>query len=63
MNLYKLRVLYPSSNKYKTDKSYTEEVYATNLLYIKNSLVFKEDNHMVAIYPATYTIVESVTNA
>lgn len=65
MNKYNLKVLYPTSNKYNT-KQYTEiSVYADDLDIVGNLLVFSEgenvnDEVLVAIYPAQYTIVESI---
>jgi len=62
MKTFNLRILFPSSNKYKTGKSYTESIYATNVRYHDTHLEFwdNESQCVIASYPSQYTIIESI---
>tara|TARA_R110000851_G_scaffold50092_1_gene119993 strand:- start:633 stop:839 length:207 start_codon:yes stop_codon:yes gene_type:complete len=61
MNLYKLRILYPSSTSDYTRPQYFDvDVYADQIYNSKGSTVFTEDEDIVSAYPTQYTIVMEV---
>jgi len=65
MRLYKLRVMYPSSNKYQDETFYETEITAFRVDIEEGSLIFykssyESDDCIMAVYPCNLTIITSV---
>jgi len=58
---YKLKILYPSSNKWKDIQFYEKTIIARGVEHENGSMLFYDgEGDLIAVYPSHYTIIESV---
>lgn len=60
MNLYHLKVLYPTSNRYEEHQYFETTLYADGMSFDRISYRFVDNGNIVAVYPAQYTIIERI---
>lgn len=60
MKKYNLKVLYLASDRAYNKQCYKISILANDFTFIGNSMIFYEDEIVIAVYPTNVTIIESI---
>ena len=62
MKKYNLKILFPTSNRINgcTEQYFNVTIYAADIKFENESIIFYDDKGTVAVYPSRYTIIQYI---